>query len=59
MRGGANTGCPSSHLGIFDISTNTALGSDWHRGELYSLNEPNSLEKMWEMGREEEYIFVA
>ena len=51
MRGGANMGSPSSHLGIVDISTNTALGSDWHRGEMCSLNEPNSLEKMREMRR--------
>ena len=52
MRGGANMGgCSSSHLGIFDISTNMALGSDRHRGELCSLNEPNSLEKMREKRR--------
>ena len=44
--------CPSSHLGIVDISTNTTLGSDWHRGEeMCSLNEPNSLERIREKRR--------
>ena len=59
MRGGANMGSPSSHLGIVDISTNTALGSDWHRGEMCSLNEPNSLEKMREMRRRNSFLAIV